>query len=103
MIAKKHNVSRKAPEFRIKGEISLFGSPGKKPLLSVEEEQFLVNFLIEMTSTLTSGWVNHFISKYSEITLRKTEAIDRLKLRSVEEDLISFYLLTLELAFLRCQ
>ena len=126
LIAKKHNVSRKAPEFRIKGEISLFGSPGKKPLLSVEEEQFLVNFLIEMsalgfgyslnsmkkllnsimgkeTSTFTSGWVNHFLSKYPEITLRKTEAIDRLKLRSVEEDLISFYFMTLELAFLRCQ
>jgi len=29
-------------------------------------------------SALTSGWVNYFLSRYPEIALRKTEALNRL-------------------------
>ena len=100
-ISKKHGVSRKALETRVSGEISLFSSPGRKPLLNAEEEEFLVQFLLEMSamgfgynlntmkkllntimkkdaSALTSGWVNYFLSRHPEIALRKTEALNRL-------------------------
>jgi len=124
-IAEKHQVSRNSLVLRLKGQVPLNASPGKKPLLNSEEEDQLVKFLLEMSamgfgyslvsmrklintilnkdgSSITMGWVNHFISKYPILTTRKAEALDRLRVRAIDEEVLKFYFMTLEMAFLKC-
>ena len=125
-IAEKYDVSRKSLDARVKGDVHLNASPGKKSILDQDEEAFLTSFLIEMSamgfgyssdaikkllrtilnkdvSALTNGWISHFLAKHPEIATRRTEAIDRLRLRAIDEEKVSFYFLTLEMAFLKCQ
>ena len=125
-IALKYGVSRNALDLRIKGRLAVDASPGRKPLLDSEEEEKLIKFLLEMSamgfgyslvsmrklinailnkdaSSITMGWVNHFISKHQILTTRRTEAFDRLRVRAIDEETLSFYFMTLEMAFLKCK
>jgi len=63
----------------------------------------LINTIFDKDgSSITMGWVNHFISKYPIITTRKAEALDRPRVRAIDEEVLKFYFMTLEMAFLKC-
>jgi len=126
VIAQNFGVSRTSLDLRLKGQLAVNASPGKKPLLNEEEEERIVQFLLEMsamgfgfslvsvrklissilgkdTSSLTTGWVNHFFVKHPILTIRRTEAFDRLRVRAIDAEILSFYFMTLEMAFLKCK
>ena len=124
-VAESHGVSRKSLNERMLGNIEVNASPGKKSYLTHEEELYLVSWLIDMSAIglgydiktmkkmistllvkdsnpLTNGWVpwvQYFLQKYPEISLRKSKAFDRLRLRSLDEDVISRAFVVLQMVF----
>jgi len=121
-IAANYGVSRKSLTQRYYGTISLNSSPGKKPYLSVQEEETLVKFLIETSGLgigydiksfkiliqallgksgelLTDGWVHYFMKKHPEISMRRVEALDRLRSRTINEESLEFYFNLLQTAY----
>ena len=121
-IAETFGVTRKALSDRYHGKIDLNAAPGKKPYLTDVEEDILVQFLIDVSglgfgydvqslkqliqkllnkdgNDLTRGWVQYFMKKHPVISVRRTEAFDRLRSRNVDRDLISYYFELLDTAF----
>jgi len=125
-VSEKFNVSRKALEDRVSGKTKLYGSPGKKPLLTQDEEDYLSGYLMEMAALgfgydnqaikklittllgkdardLTAGWVQYFLQKHPEICRRRAEALNKLTVRAFNVDLIEYYFLNLEVAIFKCE
>jgi len=125
-VAETYQISRRSLSERFLGNLEVHASPGKKSYLSLEEEEYLVNWLIEMaaiglgfdiktmkklirnllgkdTTSVTNGWVQYFLQKHPELSLRKSEAFDRLRMRSLDEDVISYYFVVLQIAFYKCE
>jgi len=125
-VAVTYGVSRKSLSDRISGKVQANLGQGRTPHLSVEEENLLENYLIEMSELgfgydlknfrilvkmlfssedklFTTGWLHCFLERHPNLAIRRTEALDRLRSRSFNVQTIEHYFNQLKLAFSRCQ
>ncbi len=117
-IAAMYQVDRNALSRRISGQVAIDSSQGRKAFLSAEEDAKLAQFLIEMSDLgfgytldrmrylvrtqlnkdigeITHGWHSYFMKRHPELSVRRTEALDRLRARSMNKESLDQYFGTL--------
>ena len=125
-VAKKFGVSRKSLTVKLNGDIALNASVGRQALLTREEESMLSNYLIEMAhigfgydvyqvkfliktllkkndDKVTNRWFQGFMLRNPELSRRRSQAFDKLRLAASTMEIVGEYFLKLEIAFNKCK
>ena len=63
----------------------------------------LISAILHKDIDLSFGWVQYYLEKHTEISLRRGEALDRLRCKALDESSIDYYFLNLEIAIFKCE